>query len=120
MNSVEPISSASRADVAGLPCCGHAPGYGKEYESLPAEPGMQQEDAEPEPYPADRAFHAMLARLTGGISPVALSLAYMDWASHLVAAPHRQLEASQAALRGAGQFLEAAVLFFSSQHGPWS
>jgi polyhydroxyalkanoate synthase len=35
-------------------------------------------DQQPEPYRADRAFLAMQARLTGGISPVALSLAYMD------------------------------------------
>ena len=44
-------------------------------------------DAQPvtEPYPLDRAFHAMLARFTGGISPVALSLAYLDWSSHLAA-----------------------------------
>ncbi|MFX7705235.1 poly-beta-hydroxybutyrate polymerase N-terminal domain-containing protein, partial [Acinetobacter baumannii] len=28
-----------------------------------------------EPYAFDRAFHAMLARFTGGVSPVALSLA---------------------------------------------
>lgn len=120
MNSVEPISAASKADVAGLPCCAHAPGYG-----LPAEPGIRQEavtsgDAQPEPFPDDRAFHAMLARLTGGISPVALSLAYMDWVSHLAAAPQRQLDRSHAALRGAKQFLEAALHFSSPQHGPWS
>jgi polyhydroxyalkanoate synthase len=124
MKSVEPIS-ASRADVARLPCCAHTAGYGKEHASLPAETGIRHEvvtsgDAEPEPYSADRAFHAMLARLTGGISPVALSLAYMDWASHLAGAPQRQLETSQAALGSAKQFLEAALHFFSPQHGPWS
>jgi polyhydroxyalkanoate synthase len=62
----------------------------------------------------------MLARLTGGICPVALSLAYMDWVSHLAAAPQRQLDRSHAALRGAKQFLEAALHFSSPQHGPWS
>lgn len=51
-------------------------------------------DARPvtEPYPLDRALHAMLARLTGGISPLALSLAYLDWSSHFAAGPQRQLE----------------------------
>jgi polyhydroxyalkanoate synthase subunit PhaC len=29
-------------------------------------------------HPADRAFHAALARLSGGISPIALMLAYAD------------------------------------------
>jgi polyhydroxyalkanoate synthase subunit PhaC len=125
MNSVEPISKASRADAARLPCRAHISGCDKDHDSLPAEPAIQQvaapsEDAQPEPYPVDRAFHAMLARLTGGISPVALSLAYLDWASHLAAAPQRQLETSQAALRGATQFLEASLHYFSPQHGPWS
>jgi polyhydroxyalkanoate synthase subunit PhaC len=44
-----------------------------------------------EPYPLDRAFHAMLARLTGGISPLALSLAWLDWSSHLASTPQRQV-----------------------------
>ena len=125
MNSVQPISTMPRADGARLPCRAHAPGYGKEKGSLPGEPSIPQEtatprDQQPELYQADRAFHAMLARLTGGISPVALSLAYMDWASHLAAAPQRQLEISQDALRSARQCLEAAVHCFSPQHGPWS
>jgi polyhydroxyalkanoate synthase len=125
MNSMQPISTAPRADRARLPCRAHAPGYGEAHGSLPVEPSIQQEaatsgDQQPEPYPADRAFHAMLARLTGGISPVALSLAYMDWASHLAAAPQRQMEISQDALRGARQFLEAALHCFSPQYEPWS
>ncbi len=62
----------------------------------------------------------MLARLTGGISPVALSLAYIDWASHLAAAPQRQMEISQDALRSASQFLESALHYFSPGQGPWS
>src|SRR5215475_9855629 len=54
-----------------------------------------------ESYPIDRAFHAMLARLTGGISPIALSLACLDWASHLATAPQRQMEIAQDAVRDA-------------------
>jgi polyhydroxyalkanoate synthase subunit PhaC len=74
----------------------------------------------PEAYQADRAFHAMLARLTGGISPVALSLAYIDWASHLAAAPQQQMQIAQDAWRRAGQFFEAALHYFSPSQGPWS
>jgi polyhydroxyalkanoate synthase len=40
-----------------------------------------------ESHPADRAFHAALARFSGGISPVALLLAYTDWLSHMAMSP---------------------------------
>jgi polyhydroxyalkanoate synthase len=69
---------------------------------------------------ADRAFHAALARFSGGISPAALLLAYADWLSHLAGSPQRQLEMSQEAVRDTKQLLEASRLFFASGHGPWS
>jgi len=69
---------------------------------------------------ADRAFHATLARLTGGISPVALSLAYIDWASHLVAAPQRQLEIAQDAVQTAGRVFESALHYTEPGYRPWS
>lgn len=69
-------------------------------------------------YPLDRAFHAMLARFTGGISPVALSLAWLDWGAHLAAAPQHQMELSRNILRDSGRFLEAAAHAASQE--PWS
>lgn len=71
-------------------------------------------------YPVDRALHAMLARLTGGISPIALSLAYLDWASHLVAAPQRQMEIAKDAVRDAGLLLQAAAHAPKPDQDPWS
>jgi polyhydroxyalkanoate synthase len=131
MDSVQAISGLpkaglSRAGVSRLPCRAHAPGYSKDDLSslpgrLPAQPAaVTRGDLQPEPYQADRAFHAMLARFTGGISPVALVLAYIDWASHLAAAPQRRMEVSQDALRNATQFFEAALHWFSSKQRPWS
>ncbi|MGX0939616.1 poly[(R)-3-hydroxyalkanoate] polymerase subunit PhaC [Cupriavidus metallidurans] len=38
----------------------------------------------------DRLMHATLARATGGVSPVALSLAWLDWAWHLAGSPGKQ------------------------------
>ena len=78
--------------------------------------------AEPmsEPYPLDRAFHAMLARLTNGISPAALLLAWLDWSSHLAAAPQRRMEITSNILRDTGRFLEAAAHAMSSGQKPWS
>jgi polyhydroxyalkanoate synthase len=41
---------------------------------------------------ADRLFHAALAPLTFGISPISLSQAWWDWALHLAASPGKQQE----------------------------
>jgi len=40
----------------------------------------------------DRILHAAIGRLTGGTSPIGLSLAYLDWATHLAASPGRMAE----------------------------
>ena len=46
--------------------------------------------------PLDRLVHAREARFTGSLSPVSLTLAYLDWAFHLANAPGRQLELARA------------------------
>lgn len=83
------------------------------------EPAMMPTPAS-EPYPLDRAFHAMLAQVTGGISPVALSLAWLDWSSHLAAAPQRQAEIARNVLRDTGRLMEAALHAASPGQKPWS
>src|SRR5450432_3885071 len=104
-----------KADAPVLPCPAHARGYGGDHKAVVlgevrAEPGSETPKAQqPEKFEADRALHAMAARLTGGISPVALSLAFIDWASHLALAPQRQMEISQEALRSGEQFVESAL-----------
>jgi polyhydroxyalkanoate synthase subunit PhaC len=40
----------------------------------------------------DRSLQAALGRITGGISPAALMLAFFDWYSHLIIHPAKQLE----------------------------
>src|SRR5512140_2223609 len=75
---------------------------------------------EVETYRADRTLHAMLARLSGGISPTALVLAYTDWLSHLAASPQRRLEIAQEGIIDTKRFVEAAQRFFSPGQGPWS
>jgi polyhydroxyalkanoate synthase subunit PhaC len=109
-----PSAAASR-----LPCPAHAPGYGKELNSPPNDVDGQTVSAL-EPHPADRAFHAMLASFTGGISPIALSLAYFDWVLHLAGAPQRRLELGSDASSSAKKLLENALGMFSPQHEPWS
>jgi polyhydroxyalkanoate synthase len=126
LNSVKPIATLSKADAQTLPCRIHALSHSDDDSAVsPPEPAGGHaletlQDKRTETYQVDRAFHAMLARLTGGISPVALSLAYIDWASHLMAAPQRQMEIGQDALRSAGKFFESALHYFSPGQGPWS
>lgn len=74
----------------------------------------------PEPYTLDRAFHAMLARFTGGLSPAALSLAWLDWSLHLAAAPERRIEIARNVLRDSRRFVEAAAHATSPEQEPWS
>lgn len=50
----------------------------------------------------DSRFHALMARGTAGLSPVALSLAYVDWALHLATQP-----------------AQAARLALSAQQSAW-
>ncbi|MFZ1468125.1 MAG: alpha/beta fold hydrolase [Paracoccaceae bacterium] len=40
----------------------------------------------------DKSMNAALAKLTAGLSPIALSAAYADWALHLASAPGKRLE----------------------------
>lgn len=47
----------------------------------------------------DRAQHAAIARLTMGLSPTALTEAYLDWAIHLASQPGKRLQLIDKALR---------------------
>jgi len=86
---------------------------------VPATAVQPRQQTEGEVRQADRAFHAMLARLTGGISPVALLLAYTDWLSHLAASPQRQVEISQEAIQDVKRLLEAVQQSFRPNSAPW-
>jgi polyhydroxyalkanoate synthase subunit PhaC len=122
MNSVQPISTLPAAQPQRLP--GSAGSAEDRRATVAGEPGTDDEfPTQPwqaEPYEADRALHAMFARLTGGLSPVALSLAYIDWAAHLAAAPQHRIEIAQNALNSARQLFESTLHFFSPGQGPWA
>jgi polyhydroxyalkanoate synthase len=47
----------------------------------------------------DRSLHATAARFTGGLSPAALALAYLDWATHLTFAPGKRMQLVDKAMR---------------------
>jgi polyhydroxyalkanoate synthase len=113
-----------KAEAPALPCPAQAAGNNEDPRSSAQENLCRKEAAKAcqreEARPADRAFHAMLARATGGLSPAALLLAYIDWLSHLAASPQRQMEISQDALLGGKRLVESALHYFSPGQGPWS
>jgi len=84
--------------------------------STPATPRIALADAavEDEGFRvADRIWAARRGHLTGGLSPAALALSFIDWSVHLANAPGKQAElamkASHAATRLVGQAMNAAL-----------
>jgi len=57
----------------------------------------------------DRSLRAAAARLSGGLSPLALAGAYMDWATHLALAPGKQADIAEKAGENAGRLMAAAA-----------
>lgn len=49
----------------------------------------------------DRSFRASLSRLTLGLSPAAISLAYLDWLVHMAASPGKRIQLAEKAVRKA-------------------
>jgi polyhydroxyalkanoate synthase subunit PhaC len=54
----------------------------------------------------DRPLHATMARITGGVSPAALSQAFTDWLQHLLLSPDKQVELMGKAARKWARYLE--------------
>lgn len=51
----------------------------------------------------DREFRTMLAQITAGMSPLELSLATLDWISHLAISPGKRLQLAQSFYRKLGK-----------------
>lgn len=71
MNSVQSTPPLRKTDLPGVPGTTNAPGYGETRAAVPVvQASNADQGQQPETYQADRAFNALLARLTGGISTV--------------------------------------------------
>ncbi len=80
----------------------------------PAPPAAAADDAEAAARFAqlgrlDNLIHAAEGRATLGLSPTALGLAWLDWATHLANAPFRRLGLARDAAHQARRFWEAAA-----------
>jgi polyhydroxyalkanoate synthase len=53
----------------------------------------------------DASIHEQIRKITAGVSPIALSLAYADWAMHLAASPGRQYKLFTQAMTSATSLL---------------
>jgi polyhydroxyalkanoate synthase len=67
----------------------------------------------------DRSFHAALARLTGGVSPAALAMAFADWHLHLLASPGKRAGLVGQAIQNTFQFFDSMVPRHATFQ-PWS
>ncbi|APZ52036.1 PHA/PHB synthase family protein [Salipiger abyssi] len=57
----------------------------------------------------DRAFHATIGSLTGGLSPMGLATAWFDWGVHLAGSPAKQAELQERAVANGARALQSAV-----------
>lgn len=79
----------------------------------------QRDEFRCEDHELDKAFTATLARLTAGISPIALSMAYFDWASHLATSPQRQIEIARDAIQVLARLYQNTLHGAEGEHHPW-
>lgn len=118
MSVVKVFPRAEEPPAQALPANSAAEAPATIPERIPEKPVVANSLPASEPYPFDRAFHAVLARFTGGISPVALSLAWLDWSTHLAAAPERRMQMFRNGLRDTGMLLQAVA--HATSQKPWS
>lgn len=83
----------------------------------PAQPIDFGEEVDP-PSSVDRLLHASMARLTAGLSPTALWLAYADWLVHFAASPGKCHQMTEKAVRKAVRFYLYGVQTFSNADCP--
>ena len=62
----------------------------------------------------DRSLHSAIARFTAGLSPMALTAAYLDWASHLAFLPGKRFQLVEKAVKKALRIVNYAA------HRTWS
>jgi polyhydroxyalkanoate synthase len=88
--AVEPLAPHAAATLVPSPAAA--------IETRPAEAVLAPPPELPDPYAitafgeiVDRSLHAAAARFTAGLSPAALTEAYLDWATHLAFSPGKQM-----------------------------
>ncbi|MFM2056378.1 MAG: hypothetical protein RLY71_763 [Pseudomonadota bacterium] len=65
----------------------------------------------------DRSVHATVAQLSGGLSPISLSLAWADWVQHLMSQPGQALRLAAQAQAGGAEWLAECLSGHCSGNG---
>ena len=79
---------------------------------------LQAGDADEVFRTADRLWSAQRGQVTGGLSPAALALAFIDWSVHLGNAPGKQMELAVKAGRTVSRFAAHALEATLSRTAP--
>ncbi len=117
---IEPLASA---EIAQTPPC-DLPADAKQIPpasppALSATPGgVETREIDPLDAAAtlvDHAFHGMLAKVTNGVSPMALGKAFADWGVHLALSPGKQMQLVGKAARKTARFGVIAATSFPSR-----
>ena len=95
MSAPEKVTKSEDAGPAG----GKIRPFPKSYTPPPAPPARETRDRDSYATTAladitDRSLHAAVARFTAGLSPAALTYAYLHWATHLADAPGKRCSSS--------------------------
>jgi poly[(R)-3-hydroxyalkanoate] polymerase subunit PhaC len=80
-------------------------GYGAKPAAAKRSPAAEAQDGIDARTSIDRLLHASTGRLTLGLSPAALWLAYADWAIHLWASPGKRQQLAEKGVRKAIRFM---------------
>ena len=112
MSAPEKVTKSEDAGPAG----GKIRPFPKSYTPPPAPPARETRDRDSYATTAladitDRSLHAAVARFTAGLSPAALTYAYLHWATHLADAPGKRLQLVDKAMRKAVRFADYAARY---------
>ncbi|MBR0914648.1 PHA/PHB synthase family protein [Bradyrhizobium japonicum] len=107
------------ASVGRIPIVSNSDRIPVEPTAIEAQATVQPSSSDTAVDDIDRSFHAALARLTGGVSPAALALAFADWQLHLLASPGKQASLAGQAIQNAFDLVDA-MLPRHAVFQPWS
>jgi polyhydroxyalkanoate synthase len=101
-NTIRKAEASSSGKVVALP----AKAIRSRDEELPSTDEWGKDPLDAAGEAIDRVAHAALARLTSGLSPMALAGAVLDWAAHLASSPGKQLQLVHKGARKAARLNE--------------